>query len=355
MNIRVAVCGDVHMCKNSSIVRGRGERYSQRLENCIKSIEWFERLSKDNGCAITVYLGDFFDSAMLDDETITAVNDISFNEDTQHYFIVGNHESSVNGLYYNSASVLGRIKNSSVVSQLMEYRWDNVAFDFIPYILESDRKPLSEYVPNDNFKHIVFSHNDIAGLQMGKFVSKTGFEIGEIEDRCTLYINGHIHNFSEIGRCITNLGILTGQNFGEDAFKYNHYVMILDIDTVAGTICCDYYTNPHAFNFYKLEIKDWFDLEKYECLKWKPNGVVSIKCVDSLVDKVKEFLRVRGVVEYRMTILSDQTTQNQEIPQELNKESIDYLKKFVEASIEKFGYSDILQEELEGVVNIREY
>lgn len=355
MNIRVAVCGDVHMCKNSSIIRGRSARYSQRLENCIKSVNWFEQLAKDNGCVITVYLGDFFDSSMLDDETITAVNDISFNEDTQHYFIVGNHESSVNGLYYNSASVLGRIKNSSVVSQLTEYRWDNVAFDFVPYIVETDRKPLNEYIPKDNFKHIVFSHNDIAGLQMGKFVSKTGFGIDEIEDLCTLYINGHIHNFSEVGGCITNLGILTGQNFGEDAFRYNHYVMILDIDTVAGTICCDYYTNPYAFNFYKLEIDDEFDLEKYECLKWKPNGVVSVKCIDRLADVVKEFLRVRGVAEYRLTIKSDVSAQNQELDQTMSSESIDYLKKFVDASIEKFGYSDILQEELEGVVNIREY
>lgn len=355
MNIRVAVCGDVHMCKNSSIVRGRGARYSQRLENCIKSVNWFERLASDNGCSIVVYLGDFFDSAMLDDETITAVNDISFNENVQHYFIVGNHESSVNGLYYNSASVLGRVKNSLVVSQLTEYVWDNVAFDFIPYILESDRKPLSEYVKQDGRRHIVFSHNDIAGLQMGKFVSKTGFEMGEIEDLCTLYINGHIHNFGEIGKSITNLGILTGQNFGEDAFKYNHYVMILDIDTETGAICCDYHTNPYAFNFYKMEVDDDFDLEKYECLKWKPNGVVSVKCIDKLVDRVKEFLRVRGVVEYRIIVKTSVDTQNKEMTQELSSESIDYLKKFVEASIEKFGYSDILQEELEGVVNVREY
>lgn len=353
--MKIAVCGDIHMCKNSSIVRGRGEKYSQRLENCIKSINWFEKLAEDNNCNVAVYLGDFFDSSMLDDETITAVNDIKFSNDILHYFIVGNHESSVNGLYYNSASVLGRTPNSTVISQPVSFCSGNVTFDFIPYIVESDRKPLSEYVHKDTNKHIVFSHNDIAGLQMGKFVSKTGFEMNEIEDLCTLYVNGHIHNFGEIGRNIINLGILTGQNFGEDAFRYNHYVMILDIDANAGTISCDYHTNPYAFNFYKLEIKDWFDLEKYECLKWKPNGVVSIKCVDSLADKVKEFLRIRGVVEYRMTILSDQTAQNQEIPQELNKESIDYLKKFVEASVEKFGYSDILQEELEGVVNIREY
>lgn len=38
--MKICAVGDIHWCDYSSIIRGRGEYFSHRLENCIKSINW---------------------------------------------------------------------------------------------------------------------------------------------------------------------------------------------------------------------------------------------------------------------------------------------------------------------------
>lgn len=344
--MRIAVCGDVHMCKNSSLIRGRGEKYSQRLENCIESINWFEELSQKNKCDVEVFLGDFFDSPMLDDETLTATKDIRFNKEPIRIFIVGNHESSVNGLYYNSVSALksvGMIVSSKASWKITEH----IALDFVPYILETDREPLFNYLDKSCTRHIVFSHNDIAGIQMGAFLSKTGFTVDEIEKNCELFINGHLHNHGCIGETIINLGNITGQNFGEDATKYDHCAMIVDIDDYTEDVSVSFYRNPKAFNFYKFEIDTVSDLDG---ISLKPNAVVAIKCFDDDASYVKQWLTENNVAESRVTLKTHQKANERDLEIDTSKSSIDHLTKFVEASIEKFGNSDILQEELAEIV-----
>jgi len=73
---KVAICGDVHWSIYSSIVRKRGRKYSQRLENLIKSVNWFEKLAKDQGCNSEIFLGDTFDRPDLSAEEMTALQDI---------------------------------------------------------------------------------------------------------------------------------------------------------------------------------------------------------------------------------------------------------------------------------------
>ena len=69
-----------------------------------------------------------------------------------------------------------------------------------------------EYLGNSSKGKIIFSHNDIAGMNLGHFTSKDGFSIDEINDNCVLFINGHLHNSSWVGRKykIYNAGNLTG-------------------------------------------------------------------------------------------------------------------------------------------------
>ena len=85
--MKIAVCGDIHISKTSSIIRSRGEKFSTRIEGCINSINWFEKQASENGCDLVIYLGDVFDSPILDDEIITSLKDIEWNN-LKHYFIV---------------------------------------------------------------------------------------------------------------------------------------------------------------------------------------------------------------------------------------------------------------------------
>lgn len=345
--MKIAICGDIHFCKNYSIINQRGADFSKRLENCIKSINWFEGIAKQNNCDLEVFLGDVFDSASLDDETITAINYICWN-DIPKAAVVGNHESSSADLIYNSLNVLTKLANFSIYAQptVVYPTINNKATDlqlcYLPYLLERDRKPLAECLTNNETgaKRIIFSHNDINGIQLGPIISKTGFTIEEIETNCDLFINGHLHNGQKITDKIINLGILTGKDFGEDANKYAHNVLILDTDTLK----YEYIENPYAFNFYKLEILKKADLEKFK--KLKNNAVVSIKCVPEFANDVKKIIEEQktSICAHRMIIAQADTKSVAVLDAaDLTK---DHLAKFIECCKEKLDNTDILDQEL---------
>jgi len=57
--MKIGLYTDVHYGQYSSILRMRGSKYSKRLENCIDSINWAEKLFEEQGCSRVICLGDF--------------------------------------------------------------------------------------------------------------------------------------------------------------------------------------------------------------------------------------------------------------------------------------------------------
>jgi len=343
--MRILLYTDVHFSQYSSILRRRGKKYSERLENIIRSLNWAEKVGKDKGCDQVICLGDFFDKPTLNDEELTALQDIEWN-DLPHYFIVGNHESSVNGLRYNSVNTLQSL-GFSVISQNIKVPIDDNTKDlvFIPYIIEEDRKPLKSYV-REGRKNIIFSHNDIKGIRYGRFESENGFELDEIEDNCELFINGHLHNgcFLNDKETILNLGNLTGQNFSEDAWNYKHLIAILDTETLE----LEFYENPEAYNFYQVPVERELDIHTIYSLD--NNAVVTFRCRESLINKLREAVESEDspVVEYRILATKDEEeVESGDTQMTLSK--LDYLEQFVEFTTEKLGMSKIVKEELQQV------
>jgi DNA repair exonuclease SbcCD nuclease subunit len=339
---------DPHWSQYSSIVRKRGVKYSQRLENLISSLNWAENLSKQLSCDMVICLGDFFDSAVLNSEEITALQDITWNMDVPHYFLVGNHESSVSSLEYSSTKAL-EIKGFSVIDKPQRLILDEKSsLYFLPYTLEENRKTVKEYIaemsvgiPTTN--NIVLSHNDIIGIRYGMFESKEGFNLKDIEDNSTLYLNGHLHNstFLNSKDTILNLGNLTGQNFGEDAYRYKHYAATLDTSTMD----LNFHENPHAFNFYHVDIKENADFKKLSFLK--TNAVVNFRCKEELMDQLRSVIRVvPNIVEYKIVAYKEEIVLNKAHMDELSLSNMDYLEKFTEFIIQTVGDSEVIREEL---------
>lgn len=346
--MKVLLYTDCHYSQTSSIVRKRGDKYSQRLENLLKSINWAEGLALEQGCDQVICLGDFFDKPVLNDEELTALEDIKWNS-LPHTFIVGNHESSVNGLRYNSVNAL-RKNGFNIISQAESVIVDDkTAFHFIPYTIETDRKPLGQTIVVDPARrNIVFSHNDIKGIQYGMFLSEIGYSLDEIEANCDLFINGHLHNGSFLNdkETILNLGNLTGQNFSEDAFNYPHYACILDTDKMDLSAGLQFFENPYAFNFYKIELKSEKDLQKLT--RVKDNAVVSIKCSDDYVLAVKDFLKDKSYADYRITGLAVDKIEDNE--QEIELTTTNYLQQFKDYMLTNIDNSSIMEEELYHVI-----
>jgi DNA repair exonuclease SbcCD nuclease subunit len=336
--MKILLFTDLHMCPRASIVNKWGVKYPSRLENCITSMNWLEQLAIKQKCDYVINLGDFFDKPDLSSETITACNEIKWS-DIMHYSIVGNHDASTSNLIFNSVNSFLRDRHT-IITEPRVLMLDDCDICFLPYIVECDRKPLEEYFKNldPNKPRVILSHNDISGIQLGPILSKTGFSIEEIEANCDLFINGHLHNGQSISTKVINLGNLTGKDFGEDALKYRHNAAILDTETLQLV----FIENPHAYNFYKLQIDCESDIL---CLnQLKNQSVLSIKCDQALVEKVKQKIdTLDAVVESRIIIIKkyDEVVESSDLDL-----SVDHLARFVECCKANIDYTPLLEEEL---------
>lgn len=336
--MKILLFTDLHMCPRASIVNKWGIKYPSRLENCIASVNWLEQLAVDQNCDYVINLGDFFDKPDLSSETITACNEIKWS-DIMHYSLVGNHDASTSNLIFNSVNSFIKDRHR-IITEPSILPLDDCDICFLPYVVECDRKPLAEYFKklNTNRPRVVLSHNDISGIQLGPVVSKTGFSIEEIEANCNLFVNGHLHNGQKISSKVVNLGNLTGKDFGEDALKYRHNVAILDTATLQLT----FIENPHAYNFYKLQIDCESDILCLDQLK--NQAVLSIKCDQTLVEKVKQKISTLDtIIESRIIIVKKYEEASETPDLDL---SIDHLARFVECCKASMECTPLLEEEI---------
>lgn len=260
--MKCLIIGDVHYAQNSSLVRGQNEILSERLEMCNRALNWVEQLGVEKQVDEMIYLGDFFDTPTLNAMEITGLTQIQWNN-KPHRFICGNHEMGRNDLLTSSAHTL-KLLGFDLITQPKTIG----DIHYLPYNLE----PTLETYNNEK---IILSHNDIKGINLGGYITKHGLELDDIN---CFFVNGHIHNGTELKKNVFNLGNFVGQNFGEDAFKYKHQVMLLDTDTLEYELI----ENPYTFQFYKIKTLKELD-------EIKPNAIVSIttKNPDSFKKKIK--------------------------------------------------------------------
>ena len=351
--MRLLYYADPHWSVNSSIIRSRGLKYSKRLENLINSINWVENTARDQGCESIICLGDFFDTPQLNSEEITALGEIAWHT-CQHYFLAGNHEMGRGDQSFSSSNIFDLCPMSCAITSptvLPIYDQRDTRIVGIPYILEKDRKPLKVYLENikadlsvENL--IILSHNDISGIQMGGFVSTSGFSIEEIKENCKLFINGHLHNGDVVAPGVINLGNLTGQNFSEDGLKYKHQIMIMDTETHE----VEFIENPYAFNFYKLDFSTYDESMDKQIqdilLQLKNPAVVTIKVSPKHELFVKDLLSTMNhIVESRVIIDMSSSNSDKETL-ELKSIGRDHFNRFASYIVETLGDSDIIKSEL---------
>jgi DNA repair exonuclease SbcCD nuclease subunit len=351
--MKILIFTDNHYSQYSSIVRSRGEKYSTRLHNQIKSLNWITELAEEQNCQAIVCNGDFFDKPELNAEELTALQDIKWSKTIPYYFIVGNHEMGLNDLSISSTHLFQMIPNAKIIDKPYYEAGFGYRLIYLPYILESNRKDLINYINEaigDSWetqevkKTIILSHNDISGIRYGQYMSQIGFNIKEIEDHCDLYINGHLHNQQQISKKILNLGNLTGQNFSEDADKHSHCAAVLDTDTLS----LDLIDNPYALNFYKFDIFDKADFKKLDnCLN---NSVLSIRTRLSLLEELKVLVNYNDkIISHRFIVtpeLNNQDTVNDTVNDLVKMDHIEQFKNYIMENLEN---NDILKEELSNI------
>ena len=336
---------DLHFCEYSSILRKEGSKYSIRLEKLIETLNWIEKIAVEQCCDRVISFGDFFDKPILNSREITALNDVNWSN-IYHQFIIGNHEASNKSLKYNSTNVLKKL-NFEIIDSIMVEDFDTYMILYLPYISDIEKEHnLNDYFEklqiDKNIKKLIFSHNDVKGIQYGAFLSEIGIAIDDIDSTCDIFLNGHLHNSVKFSKKGFNLGNVSGQNFSEDAFTYMHCAYILDTDNLS----LEAIPNPYALNFYKINIQNELDLAIINNLK--ENSVISVKCVDNLLENVKQAIfENRNILESRINIIYEKV-KNDKINEssDITITKIDYLDKFSNFCFENFENTELLKQEL---------
>ena len=338
--MRFLLYADPHWCQYSSIVRMRDENgFSRRLNVLVDTLNWVEETAEQYNCDCILCLGDFFDKAYLNGEEITALNRIKFLDIT-HGTLVGNHEMSSNNLSESSAHLFNLIPTYTVFDAPSSYDVDGVEVCFLPYVLDRNIKSINEYFGEKTKTRVVFSHNDIKGIQMGQIVSTSGLEISDIVENSDIFFNGHLHNGAEIvPDKVINVGSVCGMNFNEDAFVYNHNVVIFDTKTMNYA----YIENPYSFNFYKVDLVDNYSEEYLKTIN-KSNAVVSFRVKDTDYSSLSEWLNhSENIVAHKSSIVVDVVLPKDEQPEVLQ---IDHIMQFKNYVHEHIGVSSIIDDEL---------
>ena len=289
---------------------------------------------------MVICAGDFFDKPGLTPDEITALQDIEW-ADITHHFLVGNHESDEADLRYSSTKALEQpgffIEDKAKFYPFIK---SNFELCFLPYVVERDRKAVADYFPRqlEGSKRLIISHNDLFGIQLGPCVSVEGFKPEDLEANCDLCINGHLHNAPKATNKVINLVNLTGKDFGEDASKIPHGVLIFDTDTFT----YKFVENPYAFNFYKLEIHgdDFRPL-----VNLKNNSVVSIKAEPGNVQAVREAVAALSTIIESRIIITREIVDG-EAAEDITDLTVDQYVKFAECCREKLENTPILEAEL---------
>jgi len=320
--MKILIYTDNHWATNTSVLRQRGEVYSLKLENQIKSINWVNSVAKEK-CDKIICLGDFFDKPELNAEELTALKEIEVRE---HEFIVGNHEVNSNDLKYSSAHIFSGF--SKVYSQIETFSIGETQFLVLPYSTESTRPHLKDLIDTlglDRERLIILSHNDIKDLQYGYYKSTIGYPKQDILDNCRLFINGHIHNSGTFNDKIINVGSLTGINFSNDSDRYDNRVLILDTETYE----IESITNPYSLEFYKAELNTEEDVEAYLSKRSNNRSIISIKIPNEIHQQANLIIkRYLDKIVYIRTQVSYNVRE--ETLQEQIKIDMNYFDKFKE-------------------------
>ena len=326
---------DLHWCKFSSVIREVSDKYSVRLEHLLDSINWAEKLAEDNNVDLIVNLGDFFDSPIINDTEMAAFSDIKW-ANIPHKVILGNHEIQNKNKELSSAHIFKLLGFDLIIEPKKEVV-DGVELCYLPYTF--DFPPINDLFGDYNTKRIVFSHNDIEGIQLGGYTFDNGFSLLDISKNCDLFLNGHIHAKGEYGNMI-NLGNLCGQNFGENFAPHNAY--ILDTETLE----LQEFENPYSFNFYKLDCT-----QKVRFPRFRNNPVLSIKVSEDTLEEVKERVNnIDDLVHVKYIIIPKVEENTTEVVEE-DIIQIDHLQSLRDYILTNVGNNNTIKEELNIITN----
>lgn len=199
--MRLCVLGDLHFgLRNDSVVFM--EYFSKFYRNVL-----FPYIDANPVDAI-IQLGDLFDRRKyINFNSLTNAKEVFFNEMEKRtipfYALLGNHDIFYrNTLKVNSPSlVLSEYGNIHLIDSPKTVVFDEVPFDFIPWICEENEKEIDEFIKNSKSNYC-FGHLELAGFEMDRGnICHEGMD-KELFSKYEQVISGHFHHKSSKGNIL---------------------------------------------------------------------------------------------------------------------------------------------------------
>lgn len=321
--MKIGITADVHMSYTSSIMplHKNESKFTTRLQMCIDSVNWSEKLFEENNVDYIFNLGDLCDNTILRAEEISALSELYKNRNEnsiKEYYIVGNHEVLDNNHKFHSTSFLKNIPNLEVISipKIIELKKDNETLKVTALPHMDFNKISHEFLKSIN-SDILFSHIDIKGSSIRQNYCA---DFGIDPDMLCMYFNqafnGHIHTQEELKcakRNFWNVGSLTSSSFSDS----NYYIPSAHIyDTETQEFKS--YQNPYVILFRELKVDSLAELKNK--IKNLTNNqfkyIIKITIPYAIRSGVENIIsEFENVISYRM--ISDLSKENKNLDKKL--------------------------------------
>lgn len=209
-NVKVLVVGDPHIKTNN-------------IKESEEMIEKLIVLSKEKKPHFVVLLGDILDRhsnihvipLMKAEKLVLALSQL-----TPVFLIIGNHDRPNNSNFLTDEHPFGAMKfwpNTHIIDKTTTYCLNGINFLFVPYVppgrLIEAINTIPEALKNC---HVVFSHQEIKGCQLGAIISTEGDIWGS---DMPLMISGHIHDYQKLGDNMIYVGTPIQHTYSENSDK----------------------------------------------------------------------------------------------------------------------------------------
>lgn len=243
---KVLVYSDIHIHAHRKSL--------DRLNDCLKCLEWIFDTARKNNISNIIFAGDLYQerqniSVLTYQKTFEVFEK---NADIKTYLLMGNHDMYLNECHSTSSIIpLRALPNVQIIAEPGMINIQGKDIDFLPYT----KNPPAEIEKHFKKKSdILFGHLSVDSAILNSYY-KTLSEISVEHDGETIKVDvgifegwkkvllGHFHGAQKLNDTVEYIGSPLQLNFNE-VFQEKH-IIILDLDTLEQAYIINHFSPVH--------------------------------------------------------------------------------------------------------------
>lgn len=256
----IALFSDIHIHPHSMSI--------EKLEDCLKCLEWIYKESVAREIPYIIFAGDLFhDRHRINIFAYNKTYDIlhEYSKKIKSYYLIGNHD-----MFYRFSKNVTSIKPFSEIIQVIDkpktIKFHDVPIDFLPYT-ESEQSEELKKIKNKS--DILIGHLSIVGATLNSLWSTRYKEDDLVEDisetpikslsRYQRVFLGHFHAKQKVSNNIEYIGSPLQLSFGEAMDKKGFIIFdpkSVETEFIENNFTSKYFILPYDADFSAYDLKN---------------------------------------------------------------------------------------------------